>query len=213
MSIVDRSLEWTSEFDADNRERIHRKLVHKSELIHVFVERIETLPQTTDGLDRFLAPLVIDIRHPFFFEHPLDHVPGLMLIEGTRQVGTAISHLFYDVSFDLTFILNCLEVRFTNFAELTNPVSIQMTIVEKAFRRQHLNGLTCQSQWMQNGRSLGTMDAKWSFSSPAVLMRLRHGSAPFATDTDVSPDTPLVASLLPDMQIAPRPDHVATIKP
>lgn len=213
MSIFDRSLEWASEFDADNRERIHRKLVHKAELIHVFVERIEALPQGEGGFDRFLAPLVIDIHHPFFFEHPLDHVPGLMLIEGTRQVGTAISHLFYDVSFDLIFVLNWLEVRFSHFAELTSPVSIQMTIVEKAFRHQHLNGLACQSHWMQNGKSLGTMDAKWSFSSPAVLARLRHGTAHLAADPDVPQETPLVDAVPLDMSITPRQDHAASAKP
>ncbi|KVN38552.1 hypothetical protein WJ63_00715 [Burkholderia pyrrocinia] len=190
MTRFEPSLEWASEFGVDNRKRIHRKLVHKAELDHVFVEHIEALQQTTEGFDSFLAPLVIDSRHPFFFEHKLDHVPGLMLIEGTRQVGTAISHLFYDVSFDLTFILNSLEVRFTNFAELTSPVAVQMTIVEKTFRHQRMNGLTCQSHWMQDGKSVGTMDAAWSFSSPAVLNRLRHGVARVAAHADIVTEAP-----------------------
>jgi hypothetical protein len=187
MSHQDQSLELESEFDADNRKRIHRKLVHKAELRHVFIEHIEALPRTDDGFDRFLAPLVIDRSHPFFFDHPLDHVPGLLLIEGTRQAGTAISHLFYDVPFDLSFILNWLEVHFTNFAELTSPVAVQMTITEKAYRHRRLNGLACKSQWLQDGRSLGTMDAEWSFSSPAVLARLRqsaiHASFPPLADS------------------------------
>ena len=176
MSSLDRSLDSASELDADHRKRVHRKLVHKAESMHVFVESIEVLPRSDDGFDRFLAPLVIDSRHPFFFEHPLDHVPGLMLIEGTRQTGTAISHLFYDVSFDLSFVLNCLDVRFTNFAELTSPVTVQMTITGKAYRHGRLNGLACKSQWVQEGRSLGTMDAEWSFVSPAVLSRIRHNA-------------------------------------
>lgn len=211
MSSFERSLEWASEFDADNRKRIHRKLVHKAELTHVFVECIEALPRTEDGFDRFLAPLVIDSRHPFFFEHPLDHVPGLMLIEGARQVGTAISHLFYDVSFDLNFILNWLEVRFTNFAELTSPVTVQMTIVEKAYRRQRLNGLACRSEWIQDGRSLGTMDAEWSFSSPAVLARLRHSAASHAADD--SSFMPAADAVPQGMKLGPRPEPDAAPKP
>lgn len=211
MSSFERSLEWASEFDADNRKRIHRKLVHKAELTHVFVECIEALPRTEDAFDRFLAPLVIDSRHPFFFEHPLDHVPGLMLIEGARQVGTAISHLFYDVSFDLNFILNWLEVRFTNFAELTSPVTVQMTIVEKAYRRQRLNGLACRSEWIQDGRSLGTMDAEWSFSSPAVLARLRHSAASHAADD--SSFMPAADAVPQGMKLGPRPEPDAAPKP
>jgi hypothetical protein len=182
MSRPDYSPERLSELDADNRRRLHRKLVHRAQLAHVFVERIDALPRTEDGFDRFVAPLVIDSRHPFFFEHPLDHVPGLMLIEGTRQAGTAISHLFYDVSFDLTFILNWLEVRFTNFAELTSPVMVQMTITEKTYRHSRLTGLACRSQWLQQGRAVGSMDAEWSFSSPAVLARLRHSGVHLEAD-------------------------------
>ena len=176
MSSLDRSLDSVSEFDADHRKRVHRKLVHKAELMHVFVESIEALPLSDEGFDRFLAPLVIDDSHPFFFEHPLDHVPGLMLIEGTRQVGTAISHLFYGVSFDLSFVLSSLDARFANFAELTSPVMVQMTITEKVYRHQRLNGLACKSHWLQDGRSLGTMDAEWSFVSSAVLSRMRQSA-------------------------------------
>jgi 2-oxo-3-(phosphooxy)propyl 3-oxoalkanoate synthase len=210
MSSLERSLEWANEFDADNRRRIHRKLVHKAELTHVFVERIEPLPATKDGFDCFLAPLVIDHRHPFFFEHPLDHVPGLMLIEGTRQVGTAISHLFYEVSFDLVFILNWLEVRFTNFAELSSPVAVHMTIVEKAYRRQRLNNLACRSHWIQDGRSVGTMDAEWSFSSPAVLARLRQSSACHAADDAAV--IPAAGTVTPAMCLESRPKRDAAAK-
>lgn len=188
MSSLERSLAPASETDASNRQRVHRKLVHKADLTHVFVERIEALPPTSDSLDRFLGRLVVDTSHPFFFEHPLDHVPGLMLIEGTRQVGTAISHLFYDVPFDLAFILNRLDVRFTNFAELTSPVAAQLTIVDKTYRHQRLSALACHSQWLQDGRSIGTMDAQWSFSSPAVLSRLRQNAATAAPAAPARPN-------------------------
>ncbi|MCP3962202.1 MAG: hypothetical protein GY719_30535, partial [bacterium] len=60
--------------------------------------------------------------HPFFFEHPLDHYPGLMLIEAGRQFGTTVAHLLYGVPFDTAFILNGLRVDFTSFAELGKPV-------------------------------------------------------------------------------------------
>jgi 3-hydroxymyristoyl/3-hydroxydecanoyl-(acyl carrier protein) dehydratase len=32
------------------------------------------------------AHLKVDQRHPFFFDHPLDHVPGLLLLEGAVQL-------------------------------------------------------------------------------------------------------------------------------
>jgi hypothetical protein len=158
------------------RTRLDRKLVHKANRQHVFVERVEQLPKSPEGYDQFLAPLIIERDHPFFFEHPIDHAPGLMLIEGVRQTGTAVSHLFYEISFDLVFVLNWIEVKFGNFGELNSPIAVKMAITEKSYRHNQLQGLACKSHWIQGGQSIGTMEAKWTFSSPATLARLRRSA-------------------------------------
>ncbi|WP_280382822.1 ScbA/BarX family gamma-butyrolactone biosynthesis protein [Nocardia wallacei] len=36
------------------------------------------------------AALVADTAHPFLFDHPLDHVPGSLLIEAARQTASAV---------------------------------------------------------------------------------------------------------------------------
>jgi len=36
------------------------------------------------------APLVVDISHPTIFDHPLDHLPGGLIIEACRQLSLAI---------------------------------------------------------------------------------------------------------------------------
>lgn len=154
--------------------KLDHTLVHKTDPANVFVASITRADATPDGCDCFIATLHIDPNHAFFFEHPLDHVPGLMLIEATRQVGTAISHRFYEVSHDLAFVLNSLDVVFEHFAELHAPLSVRFVIVAKTYRREHLSALTCESQWLQFNRPLGTMNARWSFSSPALLARLRR---------------------------------------
>ncbi|MCF2133291.1 MULTISPECIES: AfsA-related hotdog domain-containing protein [Burkholderiaceae] len=96
------------EIDSASRRRLQRRLVHKSELRHVFVERIIPIPAAGDGQDRFVAPLIIEPDHPFFFEHEIDHVPGLMLVEATRQACTAVSHMFYEAPFGMAFVLDNL---------------------------------------------------------------------------------------------------------
>ncbi|MDM8359617.1 AfsA-related hotdog domain-containing protein [Pandoraea communis] len=152
-------------------------LVHKSDPANVFVASIMRADATPDGYDCFIANLHIDPSHPFFFEHPLDHVPGLMLIEANRQVGTAISHRFYEVSHNLAFVLNSLDVVFEHFAELSAPLLARFVIVAKTYRHDHLSALTCESQWLQFDRPVGTMNARWSFSPPALLARLRRNAA------------------------------------
>ncbi|MFJ2995334.1 AfsA-related hotdog domain-containing protein [Pandoraea sp. NPDC087047] len=156
--------------------KLNRELVHKADPGNVLVASIERAGNTTDGHECFIATLDIDRHHPFFFEHPLDHVPGLMLIEGTRQTGTAISHCFYHVSHDLVFVLDALNVTFEHFAELCAPLSVRFVIVDKTYRHDRLASLSCESQWLQFDRPLGTMNARWSFSPPALLARLRHAA-------------------------------------
>lgn len=164
----------TTEIDSRGRTRIHRRLVHKAELRNVFVERVDQVLPSRDGHERFLVTFVIEPDHPFFFEHPIDHAPGLMLVEGLRQACTAISHLFYGVPFGLAFILDSLDVKFARFAELSSPVCASITMTEKHYRRERLTALASCSEWLQDGQSIGSMDARWSFAQPAVLARLRR---------------------------------------
>jgi hypothetical protein len=41
------------------------------------------------GPDAAQALLIVDRTHPFFYDHPLDHVPGLLLIEAAMQLAGA----------------------------------------------------------------------------------------------------------------------------
>ncbi|MFF5013955.1 ScbA/BarX family gamma-butyrolactone biosynthesis protein [Streptomyces sp. NPDC001165] len=61
--------------------------------------------------------LHVDLQHPGYFEHPSDHVPGMMLLEAFRQAGhlTAASNC----------VLTALEARFRSFGELFQPIVIR----------------------------------------------------------------------------------------
>lgn len=43
--------------------------------------------QLTDGTLR--APIVVDLEHPTMFDHPLDHLPGGLILEACRQLSLA----------------------------------------------------------------------------------------------------------------------------
>ncbi|MFE1309286.1 ScbA/BarX family gamma-butyrolactone biosynthesis protein [Streptomyces sp. NPDC058755] len=61
--------------------------------------------------------LHVDLQHPGYFEHPSDHVPGMMLLEAFRQAGhlTAASNC----------VLTALDARFRSFGELFQPIVIR----------------------------------------------------------------------------------------
>jgi 2-oxo-3-(phosphooxy)propyl 3-oxoalkanoate synthase len=63
--------------------------------------------------------LRVDTRHPVLFDHPLDHVPGMLLIEAARQATTAtLGH----TSLPLT-----VTSQFLRYTELDTPTTIRAT--------------------------------------------------------------------------------------
>lgn len=75
----------------------------------------------TDRSDRWR--LRVDTAHPVFFDHPLDHVPGMLLLEAARQAvraGTLSRHRT-PVSF---------RTVFHQYAELDRPTWIEVTVTQ-----------------------------------------------------------------------------------
>lgn len=84
------------------------------------------------GRDRFhdvvLSPtssthrtqLRTDINHPILFDHPVDHAPGMLLLEAVRQAA-------YGCAFPRRGVLTDLEIRFFRYAELDAPCWIEAT--------------------------------------------------------------------------------------
>lgn len=49
---------------------------------------VGALGRTDDG---WTAPLLVDLSHPFFFDHPLDHVSGILVVCGMLDMITKLS--------------------------------------------------------------------------------------------------------------------------
>jgi len=111
--------------------------------------------------------------HPFFFEHPLDHVPAMMLVEAGRQLGIAISHLFLDVPLGTMFATRSFDIRFTDFAETQTPIIISASLTNKKYHRTRLIHLRMDGYFSQNGRLLGSMGGEWSILDPRLWKRYR----------------------------------------
>ena len=174
-SVLPRLHEWAAEFEQGPPPLLDRKLVHKHEEQNVFISRYEAVDE--DHPDDFIAQLFIDKTHPFFFEHPLDHVPGLMLVEAGRQLGTAVAHTAYDVPVGSTvFILNGMEVDFSSFAELDQPVFVNSTVTDKQFKKGALSQMFYHGNFVQNDRAIGYMSGRWNIYSKRVMKRLRKNA-------------------------------------
>jgi hypothetical protein len=84
---------------------------------------ISDLQDDEDGGHR--AELVVDTTHPTLFDHPVDHVPGLLEIEACRQ--TAVASAIRDAPGHRAWSLDAVSARFHEFAEYDLPVFCQVT--------------------------------------------------------------------------------------
>lgn len=164
--------EWAAEFEHRPPPVIDKKLVHKHRQQNVFVSRFEAVDD--EHTDDFVVQLYLDAKHPFFFEHPLDHYPGLMLVEAGRQLGTAVAHVEYGVPFDTVFILNGMSVDFTSFAELDKPVFVNSKVTEKKYKRGALVGMLYGGHFIQDDESIGFMSGRWNMYSKKTMERMRR---------------------------------------
>ena len=171
-NFVDRLQPWTEgESGSQPLRRLDKTLVHKHREENVFVARIEQVESGDE--DSFIVQLFLESDHAFFFEHPLDHYPGLMLVEAGRQAATALTHLFYGVPLDSMFILQGLSVDFTTFAELREPVFILSRVREKKLKQARLTGMFCEGVFIQRGKPIGSMSGRWQIFDRRAANRLR----------------------------------------
>jgi 2-oxo-3-(phosphooxy)propyl 3-oxoalkanoate synthase len=68
-----------------------------------------------------VTELAIDHGHPGLFDHPLDHVPGMLLFEALRQTALVTAHELLGLSPTVLFLTGC-AARFTRFGEFELPV-------------------------------------------------------------------------------------------
>ena len=155
------------------REVVDGRLVHKVRSENVLLASVE---RARSGADSYLARMHVDPAHPFFFEHPLDHVPSMMLIEGGRQLGIAVSQLFLDVPFETAFAPTEITARFSAYAELTAPIDIECVAHDKVFQRGRLARVRLEGRFVQRGRVFGEMSGVWVMLPLKVYRRLRNAA-------------------------------------
>ena len=152
-------------------QRIDCKYTHRHDPRNVLVEYVRPVPGMPDT---YAARMVHDIDHPFFFEHPLDHIPAMMLVETGRQLGIAIAHLYLGVPLDRMFATRAFDIRFDEFAELHTPVDIVERVTDRRYHRGELLHLRLDGAFSQAGQPLGSMGGEWSMLRPEVWRRYRR---------------------------------------
>lgn len=165
--------EWSKDFDKHAPLKIDKKLVHKSKDENVCVSRIA---QISPEKEQYIAQVAVDMTHPFFFDHPYDHVPGCLFIESGRQIGTAVCHLFYDIPYDVVFILLDIRFSFTSYADLDVPLFASAAINEKEYKHGKLVSMKHEGVFLQRGKEVASMGGIWKIYDKKLIERMRRGN-------------------------------------
>lgn len=163
---------WSEAFVPNAVPRLPKELVHKHDPRNVFISRVERVSEARP--DDLVAQLAIDLAHPYHFEHPQDHVPGMMLMEAGRQLALAVAHLFYEVPMDSVFVLQDVTVGFQHFAALDEPLFIYSTVREKEYRRGRLVAMHYGGDFIQRNEVLGSMSGSWAMYDRRLMERARR---------------------------------------
>jgi len=151
---------------------IDGRYVHKIVDRNVLLGRVDR--HGGDDCESYEAEMVVDRTHPFFFEHPLDHIPAMMLVEAGRQLGIAISHLYLGVPLGTMFATKSFDIRFTDFADTDRPVIITASLRDKQYRHGDLFQLYLEGRFSQDGHDVGWMGGSWAMLQPDVWRRYRR---------------------------------------
>jgi len=102
-------------------------------------------PVRQGGERSWEGELVIETDEPTFFDHPLDHVPGLYLLEGMQQVAIASACRELGVDHDKLFVSG-FQIRFSRIAEFQPDVTCT-AVLDKECREAAVScsqeGKTC----------------------------------------------------------------------
>lgn len=162
---------WMAEAGAGHVPTVDKSLVHKHNAENVFLRRVEAIEDVDQA---YAAQFEFAPSHPYFFEHPLDHVPGLALIEAGRQCGLAVAHRFFGVPLEgYAFFIQDLHAHFTMFVELDAPLMGISVVTDARLKRGRLTSMGYTGHYLQHGRSVGTLTGSWSIVPTAVMQRMR----------------------------------------
>lgn len=78
---------------------------------------------------RFAAGLEVDQENLFFFDHENDHVPGMLIMEGMRELAVDVALRFPRKHGEYPRVL-CLDATFKHYAELDHPVIMVADMVQ-----------------------------------------------------------------------------------
>jgi len=177
--------EWEREFNKSVPRRIDKKLVHKHRDENVLIARISPI-EVRDNV--VAGEITQDVDHEFFYEHSVDHVPGMYILEACRQFTEAMMHVCYEVPFARVFVLNDFHGDFRKFAELDMPLFVLGRVTEKIFDQTELVQVKVVCDVIQKRRVIARVKGEGTIVKTGTYSEHRKKTEKFVSQS-ISADT------------------------
>ncbi len=119
----------------------------------------------------------------FFFDHTIDHLPGMLEAAAMRQASLVLAHLVYNVPLDYVAMLEWMNIRLCNYGELRRNTWIRSRLVSELRTSERVQ-LVLHGLMVQEDYPVMEVKGKLVMFSPKVAKRLRFKKARFGDEGD-----------------------------
>lgn len=112
--------------------------------------------------NEFATSLIVDPSHPYFFDHPCDHVPGMLLLEGCAQLARSA---VVQVSGSAAARLYACDVNFAQFVECDMPTTMVARVSPAHISADGVLHRTATIAISQQDAVAGTATMRFAFDS------------------------------------------------
>lgn len=126
--------------------------------------------------DETVCEVLMNFNHRelgFFFDHEIDHLPGMLEICGFRQGALALAHIVYGVPREFVTSMGWLEINFINYAELDTLTSIQSKLLSVSRSESRIE-LQLEGLMLQDDVPVLKMKGNLIGLSPGKAAKFRH---------------------------------------
>lgn len=106
---------------------------HKRKMENTLIESVRLVSDTS--LDAEVKFRFVPEELPFFFDHPIDHLPGMVEVCAMRQLSLAVCHVLYDVPQHYVALLGWMKIKFHCYSDLNLPTTADMKVVDSKIKR------------------------------------------------------------------------------
>ena len=161
----------SNEKDLFQLKTITKQLAHIVNDENLFVDRIRKIDENI-----YESEFIIAGDHPYLYENSAisNHVSGTSLLDVTRQLCKAMSHIYYDVPINCRFVMQNTQMDFFGWTKCSVPIYILLYV---SIERRLLVGFMSPTfevklSYSQEGYELGTINVKFSAFSHEIEEKL-----------------------------------------